>query len=300
MIKYDKKWNPVNLEDSRGLFGQLTSLGFLYVTGSPLGMQKGLVKEALRVSRDMLSSSEESFLEGTSRGIYGFTHGKVEEDRIKAFRMGNEEFTPFELRKEYYKLRNLESMMRQSQNQFITNHWPKGSELARTVLLEYFKKSLETCEQILASIANDLRIDSNHLLSLHNLRDHSLESKVYPALSHENLLRFNEHRDLSTLTILTQDVKGGLEVMDNGNWNAVPSLEDLDDDTDVPILVNAGNYLEILSGGKCVSTPHRVFGASQNSRCSIAFFFAPNYNSRLQDPNSSEDIVVGDLLPFEM
>ena len=87
------------------------------------------------------------------------------------------------------------------------------------------------------------------------------------------LLRVAPHADQSTLTLLTQDIEGGLEVLssvgsassasntsspggsrlNHEQWLRVPAQERA-------ILVNVGNFLERWTCGALPSTLHRVVG----------------------------------------
>ncbi|EPY24657.1 2OG-Fe(II) oxygenase [Angomonas deanei] len=122
--------------------------------------------------------------------------------------------------------------------------------------------------------------------------------------SKESVVRLDTHKDLSTLTLLSQDALGGLEVWDEEkkDYVAVPVLEDA-------LLVNAGLFLEKWTGGLIEATPHRVRTRSHhnnNSRCSIVFFALPNHDAKIepllqQDDNpavdTQEGFYAGDMMP---
>lgn len=116
------------------------------------------------------------------------------------------------------------------------------------------------------------------------------------------LVRLDTHKDLSTITLLSQDSLGGLEVWDEGKqaFIPVPVLEDA-------LLVNAGAFLEKWTGGLIEATPHRVKNVKGGrSRCSIVFFAYPDHDARIepllqQDDNpavdAEESFLAGDLMP---
>ncbi|KAK7200350.1 2OG-Fe(II) oxygenase superfamily [Novymonas esmeraldas] len=115
-------------------------------------------------------------------------------------------------------------------------------------------------------------------------------------------VRLDTHKDLSTITLLSQDALGGLEVWDEekGGYTAVPVLEDA-------LLVNAGLFLEKWTGGLIEATPHRVRNAKGgNSRCSIIFFALPDHDARIEPLLQQEDnpavdaqdsFLAGDMMP---
>ena len=67
------------------------------------------------------------------------------------------------------------------------------------------------------------------------------------------------------------DPAGGLDVQGHdGRWTeAVGPPEAL--------LVNVGDLLELWSGGRFVSTPHRVVNRTCSDRYSVPYFAVPNY-----------------------
>ncbi|CAJ1009168.1 putative 2OG-Fe(II) oxygenase superfamily [Leishmania naiffi] len=115
-------------------------------------------------------------------------------------------------------------------------------------------------------------------------------------------VRLDTHKDLSTITLLSQDSLGGLEVWDEekGSYTAVPVLEDA-------LLVNAGLFLEKWTGGLIEATPHRVRNAKgSSSRCSIVFFALPDHDARIEPLLQQEDnpavdaqdsFLAGDMMP---
>lgn len=115
-------------------------------------------------------------------------------------------------------------------------------------------------------------------------------------------VRLDTHKDLSTITLLSQDALGGLEVWDDERerFTSVPVLEDA-------LLVNAGLFLEKWTGGLIEATPHRVQNVKGNrSRCSIVFFALPDHDARIepllqQDDNPATDgedsFFAGDMMP---
>lgn len=94
----------------------------------------------------------------------------------------------------------------------------------------------------------------------------------------EPVVRLDSHKDLSSITLLSQDALGGLEVWDTDKqeYVEVPVLEDA-------LLVNAGLFLERWTGGLIEATPHRVRSNPRgNHRCSIVFFGLPDHDARIE------------------
>jgi len=77
------------------------------------------------------------------------------------------------------------------------------------------------------------------------------------------------HKDFNYLTFLAHDPVGGLEVRTrSGSWIAATCGED-------EYVMNVGDMLELLSGGRLVSTPHRVTNRSGMERQSFPYFSVP-------------------------
>ncbi|KAA8648435.1 hypothetical protein EYZ11_000325 [Aspergillus tanneri] len=102
------------------------------------------------------------------------------------------------------------------------------------------------------------------------------------------------HTDSGILTLLHQDSTGGLEVRDSsGRWVPAPYIPD-------SIVVNIGDLMAKVSGGRFVATMHRVRrpeATSKNEgggigRFSVPFFFEPGEKCIVRDVDGKEDAVV--------
>ncbi|MGJ4749120.1 2OG-Fe(II) oxygenase family protein, partial [Leptospira sp. SA-E8] len=85
-----------------------------------------------------------------------------------------------------------------------------------------------------------------------------------------------EHTDYGLLTLLYQDATGGLQVRTAQGWV---------DATPLPgsFVVNIGDMLDRMTGGRYRSTPHRVLrNTTARDRISFPLFFDPNFEARVQ------------------
>ena len=87
------------------------------------------------------------------------------------------------------------------------------------------------------------------------------------------------HKDTDALTIISPDPVGGLEVRTRDGWISP-------DCAPGGFVVNIGDMLELWSGGRLVSTPHRVINRSGRERHSFPYFAVPRH-----------DVTVRPLLP---
>jgi len=96
-----------------------------------------------------------------------------------------------------------------------------------------------------------------------------------------------EHKDYGFLTILAQDANGGLEVRSPGN-ELVPVPPRADG-----FVINVGDMLSEITGGRFRSPLHRVVNRSGVARYSIPYFFDPDFDARF---DSLPDVSAGQYL----
>lgn len=109
------------------------------------------------------------------------------------------------------------------------------------------------------------------------------------------------HTDSGILTLLHQDSTGGLEVLNAaGEWVAAPYVPG-------SIVVNIGDLLASVSGGRFVATMHRVRtnsgGATRGEgmgRFSVPFFFEPGEDCVVRSVDGGEGIVYGEYVRQKM
>ena len=80
------------------------------------------------------------------------------------------------------------------------------------------------------------------------------------------------HTDWGYLTLIIQDDVGGLQLMHKGEWIDVPYVEN-------SIIVNAGDFLSLISGGRYQSPVHRVLTPEKRDRTSFVLFYYPKYET---------------------
>jgi len=145
-------------------------------------------------------------------------------------------------------------------------------------------------KKIIRCIEIYLKLDKDFLISKHkNLSDHSIKTQtVLRSLYYYNLnpndnfppnaIRCGEHSDWGTITLLIQDMVGGLEVKTSkGEWIDAEPVENA-------ILLNSGQLLEYWSGGHFHAAMHRVRIKTEGiiatkPRQSVVYFINPDYDA---------------------
>lgn len=90
------------------------------------------------------------------------------------------------------------------------------------------------------------------------------------------------HTDWGLLTVIMQDNTGGLQFRHNNEWKDVPTVADA-------LVINAGDYLHILSKGRYHSPVHRVLCPPKGKeRTSFVFFYYPGFDTTLTFKGSSK------------
>ena len=150
--------------------------------------------------------------------------------------------------------------------------WP--SNQFRDTVFEFYGQCFEGARKLGRVFARVLGVDNKFFLRAHSGSNVTLRMLHYPPVVAETIgqLGAGEHTDYGMLTLLFQDMEGGLEVYDKKEdiWQAVKPVEDA-------IVINTGDLMERWTNGRFLSTLHRVqTRAGQSDRYSIVVFFDPD------------------------
>ncbi|KAL5119601.1 hypothetical protein ACEQ8H_002447 [Pleosporales sp. CAS-2024a] len=199
------------------------------------------------------------------------------------------------------------------------NMWPSGDEDA-TVFKKEMTTFFDTCKrlhmQVMRAIALGMGIQESWFDEFTDAGDNTLRLLHYPGVS-KNIfkrddgqlqVRAGEHSDYGSITLLFQDMRGGLQVRSpKGTFVDATPIQGT-------IVVNAGDLLARWSNDTIKSTKHRVVEPRPRPedadndfyppRYSIAYFCNPNYERMIQAiPGTYEeagrkygDVTSGDYL----
>ena len=170
----------------------------------------------------------------------------------------------------------------------MPNHWPDRFDSEGAVFKEQMLAFFERCKElhmlVMRAIAVGLGIDETWFDSFCEVGDNTLRLLHYPEVradvfkKNKNQVRAGAHTDYGSITLLFQDMAGGLQVQSpKGNFVDATPIEDT-------IVVNAGDLLARWSNDNIRSTKHRVMEPPKPAesdmhpaRYSIAYFCNPDF-----------------------
>jgi isopenicillin N synthase-like dioxygenase len=156
------------------------------------------------------------------------------------------------------------------------NQWPSELPEFRAAVLAYNDALEQLSRRLVQAIAVGLGLDATWFDDAFRRPTTFLRLLHYPphpADAPVDLFGSAPHTDYGFITLVAQDGVGGLEVRGrDGDWIAAePSAE--------AFVVNAADILMHWTGGRLISTPHRVVNRSDTDRYSIAYFHDPSMDT---------------------
>lgn len=256
------------------------TLGFSYVVDHPIDL--GLQAEVFEMSRRFhaLPESRKRSIEVNRfhRGYVPFASSTDRTSTLGEARKPN-------LSESFLMLRELPDNhpdVREGVYLAGPNQWPKEPVGFKEVLTAYNHAMSEFASRVVSAI--DLTLDARGSIS-----DWFTEPTTWLRLLHyppqdpqapHDEFGSAPHTDFGAITLLAQDDVGGLSVSTpDGHWADVPPVPGA-------FVMNVGDILSRWSGGRLISTPHKVTNRSGRERFSIPFFFDPSMRAPvdLADP----------------
>jgi isopenicillin N synthase-like dioxygenase len=157
-----------------------------------------------------------------------------------------------------------------------SNLFPSEIPAFGTTVLAYMKEMTDLGHTLISAISLSLGLPESYFAD-HYTSDPLILFRIfnYPPSAGVGV---GEHTDYGLLTILKQDMSGGLQVKTKSRWFDVTPIPN-------SFVCNVGDMLDRITGGHYLSAPHRVQSPSRHDRLSFAFFFDPNFNAEVKPLN---------------
>jgi len=182
------------------------------------------------------------------------------------------------------------------------NVWPsmESSFRSRPSSEKLYAELQTLSETLLSLLAISLNKPRDYFSSYLQNSLSTLRFLHYPPInptSPQQELCCTPHTDSGILTLLHQDCTGGLEVLNAaGQWIPAPYVPG-------SIVVNIGDLMAKVSGGRFVATYHRVKSSPGKGRYSVPFFFEPGAGcvvNSVDDAGDEKGVVYGEHVSEKM
>jgi isopenicillin N synthase-like dioxygenase len=152
------------------------------------------------------------------------------------------------------------------------NLWPAAAPGLRPAAEAFFDGATAAAEALMQGVSLALGLDDHDFARQYLQRPTRLFRIFNYPPTPPQAWGVAEHTDYGLLTLLAQDDTGGLEVRARAGWRTAPPISGA-------LVCNIGDMLERLTGGRFVSTPHRVVNRSDRPRLSFPFFYDPDFTA---------------------
>jgi isopenicillin N synthase-like dioxygenase len=154
------------------------------------------------------------------------------------------------------------------------NLWPAAAPGLKPATEAFFAAATESAAALMQGVSLALGLE-DHYFARHYLEKPTRLFRIfnYPPTPPQ-AWGVAEHTDYGLLTLLAQDDAGGLEVRARAGWRTAPPISGA-------LICNIGDMLERLTGGRFVSTPHRVVNRGDRPRLSFPFFYDPDFKAEM-------------------
>ncbi|MBQ4826489.1 isopenicillin N synthase family oxygenase [Leisingera sp. HS039] len=271
--------HPQRQETVNAILAAAQDIGFLSITGT--GVAQGSVEAAREAVRAIFSVPEkskwdqaitrENYRGYIPMGFFTPNDGSGTADKYEGYKLHYEVAADDPIRSEC--------------PLYGPNRWPAEVPEAREVILGYWAELDSVFHLLLGALAEGLGLNPAQFQEPFESPLTNMSLLHYPPQApEEEGFGIHPHKDTDALTIIAPDPVGGLEVQtrtkDGTDGWITP---------DCPpggFVVNIGDMLELWSGGRLISTPHRVVNKTGKERYSFPYFAVPRH-----------DVVVQPLLP---
>ncbi len=157
------------------------------------------------------------------------------------------------------------------------NRWADQPENMADVVLEYWSACDKLAAALLGVFEMSLGVPAGDLARRFEHPVTNMTLLHYPpSTPDEDVHGIHPHKDTNVFTILYPDPVGGLFVRTRtGEWIEAEPAPDA-------LLVNTGDMMEVWSGGRFVSTPHKVVNTTGQQRYAFPWFLVPSHDEVIE------------------
>ena len=155
------------------------------------------------------------------------------------------------------------------------NQWPENQNKFKMVLEKHYDLMNSLGKRITQGLSISLGLSKNYFLPFMNKSHSYMRVSNYPPLENKKNIDhgIGSHIDYGFLTILLQDNISGLEIKNSDDeWFSAPIIPGT-------FLINIGHMIQRWTNDYYRATIHRVVSPKDKARCSIPFFFEPNFDT---------------------
>lgn len=249
------------------LYDALSSVGFAILVGH--GLTDDVIADMRAAVRDVFDAPREvlardTVVKGNYRGYVPLGYftpnsGKGKGDQYEAWKLHNET--------------DPNDPICAQCHLYGPNVWPRIDADVRGRTMRYWVEMTALCDALIVSLCRALGVDPSTILEAMASPLTNMTLLNYPPTDPQpDTWGIHPHKDFNVLTVLAHDPIGGLEVRTRDEeWIDARCPAD-------GLVLNVGDMLELWSGGRLVSTPHRVTNTSGRARQSFPFFYKPRYD----------------------
>ncbi len=159
---------------------------------------------------------------------------------------------------------------------FGPNQMPEDFPEFKEACEAYHSAMLALAQKLIGGIALSLGLPMDYFAKNQNKPITIQRLLHYPPQQgqvYQEEIGIGAHTDYGFLTILSQDMVGGLQVRNRaGEWVSAPPVEDA-------FIVNIGDLVQTLTNDRYISTLHRVINTSGVQRYSLPFFIDMDFDA---------------------
>ena len=209
------------------------------------------------------------------------------EEKLKIIRNSENPlgFYDRELTKRKRDLKEVFDFMRPRKDSKDYNQWPKNEKFQKT-MLSYFEKASDVASKTLNLVFQSL-LNNSLDFPKGDKRTSTVRLNYYPINDPLNLeeknktlalgdMALHHHTDPGILTLLLQDMSGGLQTFSKKDgWIDVPPEKNT-------IVVNLGDAMQVWTNDIYIAAIHRVKTRVSSPRYSTPYFFNPNNDTTIK------------------